>query len=214
MEKYIDRHHAGKILAKELKEYTKQSDVIILGLPRGGVPVAYEIALALSAPLDICIVRKLGVPWHDELAMGAIATGGALVFNPGILKELNISQVDIDHVILTEKKELERREMAYRGNRPKPNLQNKTIILVDDGIATGATIRAAITALRMQNPHKIVIAVPVAPAEICEEMSLLVEQIICPLKPRHFYAVGAWYEVFDQTTDSEVFDLLKTNIKK
>lgn len=208
MEKYLDRHHAGKILAELLKEYTKQPNVIVLGLPRGGVPVAYEIAHQLSVPLDVLIVRKLGVPGYDELAMGAIASGGTVVFNQHILKEFTISQVEIDRVILAEKKELERRELSYRGNRPKPNLHHKIIILVDDGIATGATMRAAVNALRIQNPTKIIMAVPVAAADTCEEMSLLVDQIICPLKPYDFYAVGAWYEVFDQTTDTEVFDLL------
>ena len=208
MQKYTDRHQAGKILAEQLKEYTKKPNVIVLALPRGGVPVAYEIAQALSVPLDVLVARKLGVPWHEELAMGAIASGGTVIFNQEILKDLDITQEEIEQVILAEKKELERREKTYRGNRPKANFTDKIIILVDDGIATGATMRAAIKALRTHKPQKIIIAVPVAAKDTYEQMTPLVDQIVCPVTPKEFYAVGTWYEVFDQTTDEEVFSLL------
>lgn len=211
MEKFFDRHEAGRVLAEQLKPYSKSSNAIVLALPRGGVPVAYEIAKALSIPLDVFIVRKLGVPGHEELAMGAIATGGMIVFNEEIVRDLHISKPAIDQVIQSEQQELQRRELSYRGNRPFPTLQNKTIILVDDGIATGATMRAAIKALHQQNPSKMIMAVPVAAFETCVEMEKLVDKIICPLKPHQFYAVGAWYENFPQTSDEEVFELLKTN---
>lgn len=206
--KYQNRHEAGKILAKHLKKYSEKKDVIILALPRGGVPVGYEVAKALSVPLDVFIVRKLGVPFQEELAMGAIASHDALVLNDEIIQTLNISQSDIHKVMQSEKKELKRRENLYRGNRPALALQDKTVILIDDGIATGATMRAAILAIRTQNPQKIVMAVPVAAASTCEEMSPLVDELICPLMPTAFYAVGAWYENFSQTTDEEVSELL------
>lgn len=210
MEKFFDRYEAGKILAEHLKSYVKKSNTIVLALPRGGVPVAYEIAKALSIPLDVFIVRKLGVPGHEEFAMGAIATGGTIVFNEEIVRELNISKSAIDQVIQLEKQELRRRESTYRDNRrPFPILKDKTIILVDDGIATGATMRAAIKALRQQKPASIIIAVPVAEFSICIEMEELVDKIICPLRPYQLYAVGAWYENFSQTSDEEVFELLK-----
>lgn len=209
MEKFLDRYEAGKVLAEHLKSYVKKSNVIVLALPRGGVPVAYEIAKALFIPLDIFVVRKLGVPGHEELAMGAIATGGTVVFNDEIIRELHISKSAIDQVIQLEQQELQRRELTYRGNRPFPTLKDKTIILVDDGIATGATMRAAIKALRQQNPASIIMAVPVAAFSTCVEMEGLVDKIICPLKPHQFYAVGAWYENFSQTSDEEVFELLK-----
>ncbi|HSW93280.1 MAG TPA: phosphoribosyltransferase [Gammaproteobacteria bacterium] len=208
MEKFFDRHAAGMVLAEQLKSYSKNPNAIVLALPRGGVPVAYEIAKALSVPLDVFVVRKLGVPEHEELAMGAIATGGTVVFNDEIVRELHISKFAIDQVIQSEQEELKRRESAYRGNRPFPVLKDKTIILVDDGIATGATMRAAIMALRKQNPANIVMAVPVAPFSTCVEMEGWVDKIICPLKPYQFYAVGAFYENFSQTSDEEVFELL------
>lgn len=208
MERFFDRHEAGRVLAEQLKPYAKKSNVIVLALPRGGVPVAYEIAKTLSIPLDVFIVRKLGVPGHEELAMGAIATGGTVVFNDEIVRELNISKSAIDRVIQSEQQELQRRELTYRGNRPFPTLKGKTIILVDDGIATGATMRAAIKALRQQHPDSIIMAVPVAAFSTCAEMEGLVDKIVCPLKPHQFYAVGAWYENFLQTSDDEVFELL------
>jgi predicted phosphoribosyltransferase len=209
MEKYPDRYEAGKILATELKSYAKRSDVIVLALPRGGVPVAYEIAKTLSLPLDVFIVRKLGVPGHEELAMGAIASGGVTVFNDEVLRDLPISKSMVDQVIQSESEELNQREIKYRGKRPFPDFTNKTIILVDDGIATGATMKAAIKALRQQKPASIIVAVPVAEYSTCQEIGNLVEKIVCPLKPHDFYAVGAWYENFSQTEDQEVYQLLK-----
>jgi putative phosphoribosyl transferase len=215
MEKFYDRHEAGKALAELLKTYFKKNNTIVLALPRGGVPVAYEIAKILSIPLDVFIVRKLGVPGHEELAMGAIATGGTVVLNDEIVGDLRIPQSSIDHVIQSEQEELQRRESAYRNNKPFPSLTHKTVILVDDGIATGATIRAAIKALRQQKPASIIIAVPVAAHSACEEIAGLVDKIVCPLKPHDFYAVGTWYENFLQTSDEEVSTLLaKSNLKK
>lgn len=213
MEKYRNRQEAGKMLAQALNYYANQKDVLVLGLPRGGVPVAFEIAQALHAPLDVFIVRKLGVPGHEELAMGAIAMDGAQVFNEEIIRELAIPQAAISRVIASEEEELKRRELSYRGNRPFPTIKDKTIILVDDGIATGATMRAAIKALRQLKPVRIIVAVPVAEIGMCETMQSLVDQFICPMRPSYFYAVGAWYEDFSQTTDEEVYTLLK-EVKK
>lgn len=208
MEKFIGRCEAGKILANKLKIYANRSDVLLLALPRGGVPVAYEIAESLSIPLDVFIVRKLGVPGHEELAMGAIAIGGTVVFNEEIVHQLHISKAVIDQIIKLEQDELNRREIKYRGNRPFPKLTGKTIILVDDGIATGATMKAAIQALRQLKPASIIIAVPVAGIETCEEMEKIADKVICPLKPQYFYAVGQWYQDFSQTSDEEVYELL------
>jgi predicted phosphoribosyltransferase len=213
MKKYMDRYEAGRMLAEELKQYTKMKNTIVLALPRGGVPVGYEIAKKLSLPLDVFIVRKLGVPGHEELAMGAIAMGGMTVFNDEILKSLNISKSTIDQVIQAEKQELQRRNAIYRDNKPFPSLQDKTIILVDDGIATGATMKAAIKALKQQKPAILIIAVPVAEFSTCEKMAKLVDKMVCPLKPHDFYAVGLWYEDFPQTSDDEVFELLKMSEK-
>ncbi|MDI9818381.1 MULTISPECIES: phosphoribosyltransferase [unclassified Legionella] len=210
MEKFINRNEAGRILADQLKSYANNPDVIVLGLPRGGVPVAYEIAKKLSAPLDIFTVRKLGVPGHEELAMGAIASGGTLTFNEEIIQALHVSQEKINQVIQTEEKELKRRELLYRGNQPYPNLQDKIVILVDDGIATGATMRAAISALRKLNPKRLIMAIPVAAFSTYQEMTDLVDEIVCPLQPLHFYAVGLWYDDFAQTSDNEVSNLLAT----
>lgn len=209
MKKFMDRYEAGKLLAELLKHYEKNENAIVLALPRGGVPVAYEIAKKLSLPLDVFIVRKLGVPGHEELAMGAIATGGITVFNDEIIESLTIPKFEMDQVIQSEKQELQRRDTLYRDNRPFPVLDGKTIILVDDGIATGATIKAAIKALRQQKPANIVVAIPVAAFSTCEEIAKLVDKMICPLKPHEFYAVGVWYENFSQTSDEEVFELLK-----
>ncbi len=209
MEKYADRYDAGKFLATYLEQYTRNKDAIILALPRGGVPVAYELAKILSLPMDVFIVRKLGVPDHEELAMGAVASGGVIVFNDRIIRDLAISQLDINRVIESEKKEIERREEKYRGSRLFPDLTNKIVILVDDGIATGATIRAAIKSLRSKNIKKLIIAVPVASEETCRELVPLVDELVCPLMPQYFNAVGSWFEDFGQTSDSEVADLMK-----
>lgn len=208
MDRYRNRYTAGKILAEQLNHYANRSDVIVLALPRGGVPVAFEIANALSVPLDVFIVRKLGVPTHQELAMGAIATGGMIVYNDDIIRELHITQAQIKQVIELEQQELDRRNKKYRGDKPFPSLNNKIIILVDDGIATGATMRAAIAALRKQSPKKIVLAVPVAALDTINNMKVLVDEIVCPLQPSLFHAVGVWYETFNQTEDNEVHELL------
>ncbi len=208
MEKFIDRQQAGRILAEKLKEYANQPNVIALALPRGGVPVAYEIATALSIPLDVFIVRKLGVPEHEELAMGAIASGGTVFVNESIIRELSLKKSSIDVVIQSEQDELARREHVYRGDRPFPDLLGKKVILIDDGIATGATMQAAIIALRKHKPANIIIAVPVAARTTCEAMESQVDRLVCPLQPINFYAVGLWYEHFSQTTDDEVIKLL------
>lgn len=208
MKKYANRYEAGKMIASQLLKYTKHADALVLALPRGGVPVASEIAKILSIPLDIFVVRKLGVPNHEELAMGAIASGGTIVFNENILSQLHIPASAIQPVIESEQKELERRELVYRGQRPFPRLKDKSIILVDDGIATGATMRAAIKAIKQQKPKKIILAVPVAAATTIDELSNDVDEVICPLKPDDMFAVGAWYDDFSQTSDEEVFNLL------
>ncbi len=207
--RYKNREAAGKILAAALNNYADHPDVIVLALPRGGVPVAYEIAAHLHVPLDVFVVRKIGVPGQSELAMGAIASGGVRVFNEGIIHHLKISQDAIKAVIANEEKELQRRNDIYRSNRPFPDLHNKTIILVDDGIATGASIRAAIGALRKLNPAQIIVAVPVADKDICDDLAPLVDGLICPLQPPYLNAVGSWYEEFTQTEDEEVYALLK-----
>jgi putative phosphoribosyl transferase len=209
MDKFTNRREAGKTLAELLKNYAHKKDVIVLALPRGGVPVAYEIANALSVPLDVFIVRKLGVPGHEELAMGAIATGGTIIFNQDIIHQLNLTKNQIDQVIHSEQQELKRRNLKYRDDKPFPDLAGKTIILVDDGIATGATMRAAIQALHQKKPASIIVAVPVAEISTCKEMTSLVDNIICPLRPASFFAVGAWYENFSQTEDEEVYELLR-----
>ena len=213
IKKYTDRTQAGIKLAEQLKEHANLANVIVLALPRGGVPVAYEIAKALAIPLDVLIVRKLGTPGHKELAIGAIASGGATVFNEEIINTLHIEQSAIDAVLQSEQKELARREHLYRGNRPFPTLLNKTIILVDDGIATGATMYAAIKALHSQNPANIIIAVPVAARSTYKKIASLVDKMVCPLQPIDFNAVGLWYEDFPQTSDDEVIALLAQSKK-
>jgi predicted phosphoribosyltransferase len=205
---YINRRDAGKKLAQALQAYHHGDDVIVLALPRGGVPVAYEVANALHAPLDVFVVRKIGVPGHSELAMGAIAPKNTVILNNSIIKELNISAEEIEHVKEKEQKELARREIAYRGTKPFPELKNKTVILVDDGIATGASMHAAIEALYHFHPGAIVCAVPVASTEAYNLLAPLISDFVCPLIRADFSAVGAWYEDFSQTEDEEVQELL------
>jgi putative phosphoribosyl transferase len=206
--RFHDRTEAGKLLAAQLNEYADRSDVWVLGLPRGGVPVAYEIAQALNLPLDICLVRKLGVPGQPELAMGAIAPDEVMVLNHGVLNSLEISRRALQHVIEDERQELERRDRAYRENRPEPNVEGKTVILVDDGIATGSTLRAAIATLRQKSPQAIVVAVPVAPASACESLRAIVDKVICLNTPEPLNSIGIWYVDFSQTSDQEVRHLL------
>ncbi|MBD2529402.1 phosphoribosyltransferase [Nostoc flagelliforme FACHB-838] len=205
---FKDRRFAGQVLARELGAYANRPDVVVLGLPRGGVPVAFEVAKALNAPLDILVVRKLGVPEQEELAMGAIASGGVRIVNEYIISLMKISDEVIARVALQEERELERREGLYRANRPLRDLQGRTVILVDDGLATGATMWAAVMAVRKQQPAQIVIAVPVAALESCQELETQVDKIVCVSTPSPFNSVGLWYEDFPQTTDQEVRDLL------
>ena len=205
---FANRREAGRILASLLMNYTDRDDVLVLALPRGGVPVGFEVAQALRAPLDVFIVRKLGVPGHDELAMGAIATGGVRVLNDDVVISLELEPEVIDAVAAREEKELARRERLYRGARPAPDVQGRTVILVDDGLATGSTMRAAVAALRKQEPARIVVAVPVAAPETCEEFKTEVDEVVCAATPRMFNGVGRWYEDFSQTTDAEVHELL------
>ena len=205
---YRDRSEAGRLLAARMTKHANRNDVIVLALPRGGVPVAYEVAHAIHAPLDVFIVRKLGVPGHEELAMGAVASGGVQVINEQVVQQLSLSQEQIDQAAARELREIERREQSYRGDRPHPELQGKVVILIDDGLATGATMLAAVRAVRLQDPSRIVVAVPVASAETCEMIRPEVEEIVCVATPEPFYAVGLWYEDFSQTTDEEVHDLL------
>jgi putative phosphoribosyl transferase len=206
--RFHDRADAGRQLAKQLMEYADRSDVLVLALPRGGVPVAYEVARALNAPLDVFLVRKLGVPGHEELAMGAIASDGIYVLNEAVVDSLHIPDSVIDRVAAAEQRELERREQHYRDDRPALEVRDRIAILVDDGLATGASMRAAAAALRPQRPAKIVVAVPAAAPETCEEFRGEVDQIVCAITPDPFYAVGLWYEDFSQTTDEEVRTLL------
>jgi predicted phosphoribosyltransferase len=195
-------------LAEKLRTYANRLDVIVLALPRGGVPVAYEVATALRAPLDVFLVRKLGVPGYEELAMGAVATGGVRVLNEEIVQGLRIPDYVIDAVAAWELQELARRERVYRGDRPQPNVRGATVILVDDGLATGATMFAAIKALRQQQPAQIVVAVPTAAPKTCDEMRTQADDVVCAITPEPFHSVGLWYEDFSQTTDEEVRELL------
>jgi putative phosphoribosyl transferase len=207
--RFQDRTDAGRRLAVELAEYANRPDVLVLGLPRGGVPVAYEVAQALRAPLDVFVVRKLGVPGHEELAMGAIASGGVRVVNQDVVEELGISDEALDEVTRAELRELERRERTYRGDRPPPAVRGRTVILIDDGLATGSTMRAAIAALRRLAPARIVVAVPTAAAETCEALRGEVDDVVCAVTPARFYAVGLWYDDFSQTSDEAVHELLE-----
>jgi len=205
---FRDRSEAGQLLAQELSAYAGREDVIVLALPRGGVPVAFEVARAIHAPLDVFVVRKLGVPGHEELAMGAIASGGILVTEPNVIEELDIPPDVVAEVAAREQQERLRREREYRGDRPEADVRGRTAILVDDGLATGSTMRAAVAALRKLQPARIVVAVPVAAPSACAELAPEVDDIVCTRTPEPFYSVGRWYGEFSQTTDEEVRELL------
>lgn len=206
---FATRREAGEKLAERLAAYADSPDLIVLALPRGGVPVGYEVARALHAPLDVFLVRKLGVPGYEELAMGAIATGGVRVLNQEVTSQMDIPERVIDAVAQRENEELQRRERLYRQDRSEPNVRGRTVILVDDGLATGSTMRAAAAAIRQMQPAKVVVAVPVAARETCEELQEEVDEVVCAVTPEPFMAVGAWYADFSQTTDDEVQELLQ-----
>jgi putative phosphoribosyl transferase len=206
---FINRKDAGQKLAKKLQAYAGHPNLVVQALPRGGVPVAYEVARALHAPLDIYLVRKLGVPGHEELAMGAIASGGFRVLNDDLVRALKIPPEVVDQVTRREQKELERREQAYRGDRPRLELRGHTVILIDDGLATGASMRAAVAGIRAQSPAHIVVAVPTAAIETCQMFQSQVDEVVCATTPTPFFGVGYWYEDFSQTSDTEVIALLE-----
>jgi predicted phosphoribosyltransferase len=205
---FRDRTDAGRRLAAKLGRYAGRPDVIVLALPRGGVPVGYEVARALGVPLDVFVVRKLGVPGREELAMGAIASGGVRVVNEEVVRALGITPEELDEAAAREAEELRRREEAYRDGRPAPGLRDKVVVLVDDGLATGSTMRAAVAAVRRLDPARVVVAVPVGAGETCGEFREVADEVVCLAAPEPFFAVGNWYEDFSQTTDDEVRDLL------
>ncbi len=206
---FHDRIHAGQLLANRLARYAKDPDILVCALPRGGVLVGFPVAEALNAPLDVVIVRKLGVPGEQELAMGAIATGGVCVLSQELIEVLGISTQAVEAVIAREQRELTRRETLYRGAAPPPQISGRTVILVDDGIATGATMRAAAAVIKQQQPKQLVIAVPVASSSSCAELEAQADEIVCVAKPEPFYAIGQFYEDFHQVSDEEVRDLLQ-----
>lgn len=206
---FVNRNDAGRRLASKLSSYADRRDVVVLGLPRGGVPVAYEVARALHAPLDVFVVRKLGVPGQEELAMGAIASGDVRVLNEDVVSMLHIPDRVIDAVAARELIELQRRERVYRGGRPPTLLKGRTVVLVDDGLATGSTMRAALAALRRKDPARIVVAVPVGPAETCAAVEAEADEVICAETPDPFYSVGGSYRDFSETTDEEVHEWLE-----
>jgi putative phosphoribosyl transferase len=206
---YRDRFDAGRQLAERLLHYRDQPEVLVLGLPRGGVPIAFELAHKLHAPLDVFLVRKLGVPGHEELAMGAIASGDVLILNDDVVNALHISQATIQRAAERERRELRRQETVYRANSAQPAIEGRTIILVDDGLATGSTMRAAVLAIRRQEPARIVVAVPVGAAQTCAEFAAEADETICAVAPEHFFAVAMWYEDFSPTDDATVQRLLQ-----
>jgi putative phosphoribosyl transferase len=206
--RFRDRREAGRSLARALQAYADRPDVVVLGLPRGGVPVAYEVARALHSPLDVFTVRKLGVPGRQELAMGALASGGIAVVDQALLQALGLREQHFQDVVRAESAELNRREAAYRDHRPRPDIEGKTVIVVDDGLATGSSMLAAIAALRRLNPERIVVAVPVGASETCASLRRVADDVICAVTPQPFYAVGEHYENFEQTSDDEVRRLL------
>ena len=211
---FKNRSDAGAKLAARVASVGYGPDALVLGLPRGGVPVAYEVAEALGAPLDVFVVRKLGAPGREELALGAIASSGVRVLNEDVIDSLRISKEDVARVAEREGLELTRREQLYRGERPFPNMEGRTVILVDDGLATGASMRAAVAALRQKKPDRIAVAVPVAAPEVCAEFRREVDKIICLETPQPFYGVGMWYGAFPQTSDEEVRELLGRSLQK
>ena len=206
---FRDRTEAGRLLAQKLRKYANRDDVVVLALPRGGVPVAYEVANTLNVPLDIFVVRKLGLPGHEELAMGAIASGGVRVLNEEVVRALNIPDEIVDEVAEKEERELERREREYRGGRPPADVRGRTAILIDDGLATGSSMRAAALALRNNQPAQTVVAVPVGAPSTCAEFESEVDKVVCAVTPEPFWGVGQWYQDFSQTSDEEVRDLLR-----
>ena len=208
-QQFADRREAGAELARQLNTYQGRDDVVVLALPRGGVPVAFEIAVALGAPLDVFVVRKLGVPGHPELAMGAIASGGVRVLNEDVVTWYGLPPYVIDRVAEAEQQELERREREYRGGQPLIDVKGRVVILVDDGLATGSTMKAAVQAVRAMAPARIIVAVPVGASETCRSMATLADEVICARTPEPFSAVGLWYADFSQTTDEEVRELLE-----
>src|SRR2546423_8293746 len=210
---FPDRAAGGKLLAEKLQQYAGREDVIVLGLPRGGVPVAYEVAHALRVPLDVFIVRKLGVPGFEELAVGAIASGGVRVLNDDVVHALPNAGEIIEAVTQREIAELQRREQEYRDGRPSPQLENRTVILIDDGLATGATMRAAVKALRQRRAAKIVVAVPVGPPDTCKEFEEEADEVVCASAPEFFQAVGQYYDDFSQNNDEEVRELLARSVQ-
>jgi putative phosphoribosyl transferase len=206
--RFRDRVHAGRELARLLEPYARRADVIVLGLPRGGVPVAAEVARTIGVPFDVFIVRKLGVPGHEELGFGALAQGGVQVLNDRLIDDLALSRLTVEQVATREQAELERRDALYRSGRPFPDVRNRTVILVDDGLATGSTMEAAVTALRRLHPARVVVAVPVGARETCDRLAAIADEVRCAATPDPFDAVGLWYEDFRQTTDEEVRALL------
>ena len=211
---YRDRFDAGETLAEKLREYAGRADVVVLALPRGGVPVGYEVARALAVPLDVFVVRKLGTPGQPELAMGAIASGGVRVLNRDVVEALGIPDWAIEEATQQEQTELERREVQYRGDRPALDVHGKTVILVDDGLATGSTMRAAAAALRKAGAARILVAVPVAARATCDQLREEGNEVLCATTPEPFFAVGQWYKDFAQTTDEEVRELLERSVVK
>jgi putative phosphoribosyl transferase len=206
--RFHDRIDAGRQLAAALTEYEGRPDVVVLGLPRGGVPVAHEVARQLHVALDVCLVRKLGVPGHVELAMGAIADGGVEVLSLDLIRDLGIPRQTVEQIAVRERLELERRDRVYRAGRQPASVNARIVLLIDDGLATGSTMEAAIRVLRTQAPAKVVVAVPVGPRETCERLRTIADQVVCLSMPEPFEAVGAWYEAFPQTTDDEIMRLL------
>jgi len=204
-----DREEAGQILAERLARFAAQSDVVVLGLPRGGVVVAYQVAKALKAPLDVFLVRKLGVPGHEELAAGAIASGGVRVLNEDVVRSIGLSESRLDEIAAREQAVLERREELYRGHSSPVELAGKQVIVVDDGLATGATMRTAVAALKRLGPARIIVAVPTAPVETCNMLSKEADEVVCAMTPSPFFSIGEWYEEFTQVSDDEVVALLE-----